>query len=56
LASREEGVEKMKIILNESQLVKNFSVFHYAGNAGFEEVYKILIMYVLSSQIKCPED
>jgi protein-tyrosine phosphatase len=58
LVSLEEGVDKMKIILNESQPVKNFLVpdSYYAGNANFEEVYKMLMMRVLSSQIKYPKD
>jgi len=44
LASNNEEVEKVKIILNESQPGKNFSVPdpYYGGNAGFEEVYKML--------------
>jgi len=54
LVSLEEGVDKTKIILNESQPVKNFLVpdSYYGGNAGFEEAYKMLMMRVPSSQIK----
>jgi protein-tyrosine phosphatase len=38
LVSLEEGVDKIKIILNESQPVKNFLVpdSYYAGNANFQ--------------------
>ena len=54
LVSNNEEVEKVKIILNESQPGKNFSVPdpYYGGNAGFEEAYKMLMMRVPSSQIK----
>jgi hypothetical protein len=57
LFSREKGVDKRKIILNESQPIKNFSVLdsYYAGNANFQEVYKMLLMRVPSSQIKYPK-
>jgi protein-tyrosine phosphatase len=43
LASRDEKVQKVKIILNESQPCKIFSVpdSYYFGSAGFEEVYKM---------------
>ena len=38
LVSLEEGVDKIKIILNESQPVKIFLVpdSYYAGNANFQ--------------------
>jgi hypothetical protein len=43
--------------MNRSQL-KIFLVpdSYSAGNAGFEEVYKMLMMRVPSSQIKYPKD
>jgi len=44
LATRDEDVDKVKMILNESQPDKNYSVpdFYYGGKNGFEEVYKML--------------
>jgi len=44
LASSDEDVEKVKMILNESQPNKNYSVPdpYYGGEIGFEEVYKML--------------
>jgi protein-tyrosine phosphatase len=44
LATSDEDVEKVKMILNESQPNKNYSVPdpYYGGEIGFEEVYKML--------------
>ena len=44
LATSDEDVEKVKMILNESQADKNYSVPdpYYGGESGFEEVYKML--------------
>ena len=44
LATSDEDVEKVKMILNESQPDKNYSVPdpYYGGKIGFEEVYKML--------------
>ena len=44
LATSDEDVEKVKMILNESQPDKNYSVPdpYYGGENGFEEVYKML--------------
>ena len=44
LATSDEDVEKVKMILNESQPDKNYSVPdpYYGGKTGFEEVYKML--------------
>ena len=44
LATSDEDVEKVKMILNESQPDKNYSVPdpYYGGEIGFEEVYKML--------------
>ena len=44
LATSDEDVEKVKMILNESQPDKNYSVPdpYYGGKNGFEEVYKML--------------
>ena len=44
LATRDEDVDKVKMILNESQPDKNYSVPdpYYGGKNGFEEVYKML--------------
>jgi len=44
LATSDEDVEKVKMILNESQSNKNYSVPdpYYGGEIGFEEVYKML--------------
>jgi protein-tyrosine phosphatase len=44
LAASDEDVEKVKMILNESQPDKNYSVPdpYYGGKTGFEEVYKML--------------
>ncbi|MDB4048446.1 low molecular weight phosphotyrosine protein phosphatase [Polaribacter sp.] len=44
LATSDEDVEKVKMILNESQPDKNYSIPdpYYGGKAGFEEVYKML--------------
>ena len=44
LASSDDDVEKVKLILNEAQPGKNYSVPdpYYGGAAGFEDVYKML--------------
>ena len=44
LATRDEDVDKVKMILNESQPDKNYSVPdpYYGGETGFEDVYKML--------------
>ena len=44
LATSDKDVEKVKMILNESQPNKNYSVPdpYYGGKNGFEEVYKML--------------
>jgi len=44
LATSDKDVEKVKMILNESQPDKNYSVPdpYYGGKNGFEEVYKML--------------
>ena len=44
LATRDEDVDKVKMILNESQPDKNYSVPdpYYGGKNGFEKVYKML--------------
>ena len=44
LATSDEDLEKVKMILNESQPNKNYSVPdpYYGGEIGFEEVYKML--------------
>ena len=44
LAASDEDVEKVKMILNESQSDKNYSVPdpYYGGKNGFEKVYKML--------------
>ena len=44
LATSDEDVEKVKMILNESQPDKNYSVPdpYYGRRNGFEEVYKML--------------
>jgi protein-tyrosine phosphatase len=44
LATSDEDVEKVKMILNESQPNKNYSVPdpYYGEEIGFEEVYKML--------------
>ena len=44
LATSDEDVEKVKMILNESQPNKHYSVPdpYYGGEIGFEEVYKML--------------
>ena len=44
LAASDEDVEKVKMILNESQPDKNYSVPdpYYGGKNGFEKVYKML--------------
>ena len=44
LASSDEAIGKVKMILNETQPDKNLSVPdpYYGGDSGFEEVYKML--------------
>lgn len=44
LATSDEDLEKVKMILNESLPDKNYSVPdpYYGGKTGFEEVYKML--------------
>ena len=44
LATSDEDLEKVKMILNESLPDKNYSVPdpYYGGQTGFEEVYKML--------------
>nr|CBL80519.1 low molecular weight phosphotyrosine protein phosphatase [uncultured Polaribacter sp.] len=44
LATSDEDIEKVKMILNESQPDKNYSVPdpYYGGETGFEDVYKML--------------
>jgi protein-tyrosine phosphatase len=44
LASSDEAIGKLKMILNETQPDKNLSVPdpYYGGDSGFEEVYKML--------------
>ena len=44
LATNDKDLEKVKMILNESQPDKNYSVPdpYYGGKNGFEEVYKML--------------